>query len=245
MADEINNILNHKASHPPAASYLLFFISLAALGIGWWQIRTDIKLPFSIGQGVLPTNSLSDNLNDNDLALLGRDTDGDSLLDYDEVNVYNTSPYLADSDSDGYTDQAEIQSGHNPNCPANETCLVSPVLTAGSLSPQNTTELRALLEKSGVTKEQLDKIDDATLLSLYQDINQDALPAVNDSPGIIPNQPITSNSSPLTTEQKEAVSRMTASELRNFLKQAGAPADTIDQLDDATIKSLVNQALGI
>lgn len=54
-----------------------------------------------------------------------KDTDGDGLVDYDELYVYKTSPYIADSDSDGYTDQEEIFSGNNPNCPTGKTCGVS------------------------------------------------------------------------------------------------------------------------
>ena len=51
-----------------------------------------------------------------------KDTDNDGLVDYDELYVYKTSPYLADSDSDGYDDKQEIYSGNNPNCPHGKTC---------------------------------------------------------------------------------------------------------------------------
>lgn len=51
-----------------------------------------------------------------------KDTDGDGLVDYDELYVYKTSPYIADSDSDGYSDKQEVYSGNNPNCPTGKTC---------------------------------------------------------------------------------------------------------------------------
>jgi hypothetical protein len=51
-----------------------------------------------------------------------KDTDGDGLVDYDELYVYKTSPYIVDSDSDGYSDQDEVYSGNNPNCPTGKTC---------------------------------------------------------------------------------------------------------------------------
>lgn len=50
------------------------------------------------------------------------DTDGDGINDYDELNVYRTSPYLQDSDSDGFDDGQEIKSGNDPNCPTGENC---------------------------------------------------------------------------------------------------------------------------
>jgi len=55
-----------------------------------------------------------------------KDTDGDGLVDYDELYIYKTSPYLTDSDSDGFDDKQEVYSGNNPNCPTGKTCgLVS------------------------------------------------------------------------------------------------------------------------
>jgi hypothetical protein len=50
------------------------------------------------------------------------DTDKDEISDYDEKNVYGTSPYLADTDGDGVTDGAEITSGQDPNCAKGKTC---------------------------------------------------------------------------------------------------------------------------
>ena len=51
-----------------------------------------------------------------------KDTDGDGLVDYDELYVYKTSPYISDSDSDGFDDKQEVYSGNNPNCPTGKDC---------------------------------------------------------------------------------------------------------------------------
>jgi hypothetical protein len=51
-----------------------------------------------------------------------KDTDADGLVDYDELYVYKTSPYVSDSDSDGYDDKQEVFSGNNPNCPEGKDC---------------------------------------------------------------------------------------------------------------------------
>jgi hypothetical protein len=55
-------------------------------------------------------------------ALRNEDTDGDGLSDYDELYLYRTSPYIADSDSDGIGDKTEIDSGADPNCAPSMPC---------------------------------------------------------------------------------------------------------------------------
>lgn len=42
------------------------------------------------------------------------DTDGDGLTDSDEINIYGTNPFLADSDDDGLPDGREVTSGTDP-----------------------------------------------------------------------------------------------------------------------------------
>jgi len=51
-----------------------------------------------------------------------KDSDQDGLNDYAELYVYHTSPYLADSDSDGIPDAVEIAMGTDPNCPKGSVC---------------------------------------------------------------------------------------------------------------------------
>jgi len=52
------------------------------------------------------------------------DSDNDGISDYDEVNIYNTNPFSADTDNDGFTDGAEILSGFNPNDASSEALVV-------------------------------------------------------------------------------------------------------------------------
>ncbi len=43
------------------------------------------------------------------------DSDKDGVSDYDEVNLYSTNPFAADTDGDGFIDSAEITLGYNPH----------------------------------------------------------------------------------------------------------------------------------
>lgn len=50
------------------------------------------------------------------------DTDEDGVNDYDEIYIYESSPYLTDTDSDGIDDAQEIRLGKNPSCPEGQNC---------------------------------------------------------------------------------------------------------------------------
>lgn len=54
-----------------------------------------------------------------------RDTDGDSLTDYDELYTHRSSPYLADTDGDGIGDAAELQLGSGVEGVSSESTTVS------------------------------------------------------------------------------------------------------------------------
>ena len=43
------------------------------------------------------------------------DTDGDGILDKDEIAIYRSNPLKADTDGDGVKDGAEVRRGLNPN----------------------------------------------------------------------------------------------------------------------------------
>ena len=64
-------------------------------------------------------DSDSDGLTDQEEAILGtnpnlKDTDGDGLDDYQEVQIYKTDPLKADTDGDGHNDGEEVNNGYNP-----------------------------------------------------------------------------------------------------------------------------------
>ncbi|MBI4281841.1 hypothetical protein HY625_03415 [Candidatus Uhrbacteria bacterium] len=111
----------------------VFFLALFAAIFGIFQIRKNLypdlawANPFKSTARQNDTPPISSALTDA-LALQAKDTDGDGLSDYDEMNRYKTSPYLKDTDSDGIDDKAEITQGTDPNCPKGQDC--APVVTA-------------------------------------------------------------------------------------------------------------------
>ncbi len=52
------------------------------------------------------------------------DSDKDGISNYDEINIYDTDPFDADSDDDGYVDGAEIIGGFNPKDPSVEAVIL-------------------------------------------------------------------------------------------------------------------------
>lgn len=51
------------------------------------------------------------------------DSDRDGVSDYDEINLYETDPFVADTDGDGFIDGTEIVNGYDPNNGAPETLI--------------------------------------------------------------------------------------------------------------------------
>jgi hypothetical protein len=113
---------------------VLAVCGLVAVLLGAVQVRRLLISPFTA-----PVEDLikADEMRGQDQAEIEReqqrtDTDGDGISDWHELNVFKTSPYIRDSDSDGEPDNIEIAKGTDPNCPKGEVCVS--VLSAGDLA---------------------------------------------------------------------------------------------------------------
>lgn len=86
------------------------------------------------------SGALDDNI-DSALETLQKQTDSDedTLSDWDEENLYKTSPYLPDSDSDGIKDAEEIAQGKDPNCPEGEECFAGETVINETTTTTTTT----------------------------------------------------------------------------------------------------------
>ena len=177
-----------------AAAFLVVF---ALVFVGLWivQFKKNLKEPFAPKSSQNTTDNNLKEDNQADLRLI--DTDKDSLSDWDELNIYKTSPYLEDTDSDGILDRDEIKNGENPNCPKGQICEDSlmeddasddggdvPVFNLNiGTSSQGQTDLQGVLEgqadaaalrksllEAGMDPNMLNKIDDDTLMKSYQEV---------------------------------------------------------------------------
>jgi len=201
---KLRNQDNSKFSARLAFGFL-GLIGLATLIMGFASLNQNINRPKALRQqalsdltGVATQNDLGQVLDSSatqQLHLQNKDTDQDGISDYEELYVYSTSPYLPDSDSDGFNDGQEISAGHDPNCPRGENCRTPGEVTGqvqseseffDSLLPaeeletatDNTLEainnltsdeLRQLIVESGeISQEQLDQVSDEALMSAYQ-----------------------------------------------------------------------------
>lgn len=104
------------------------FVFVTALVLGFRSIALSVKTPFKPLSQSSSLSSQNLGLKTEEQsrdALRNSDIDGDGLSDYDEINTYRTSMFLKDSDSDGYTDDVELKSGYDPNCPSGQVCASS------------------------------------------------------------------------------------------------------------------------
>lgn len=100
---------------------LLLVFACLVMSLGILQIRNNIFSPFVIHLTETDYEEAS-LFQDESARLQSIDTDHDGLNDYEELNFYETSPYLPDTDSDGLRDKLEIEQGTNPLCPEGEDC---------------------------------------------------------------------------------------------------------------------------
>lgn len=102
--------------------------TVVMVAFGFLSIGNAIKKPFEPTGGRFV--SLDQQQSEAQAALKYKDTDGDGLSDYDELYIYHTSPYLADTDSDGIPDGVEVKNGTDPNCPNGQVCQDSAAYVA-------------------------------------------------------------------------------------------------------------------
>ena len=220
---------------------ILFFISaIAAVGLVFavTGTLTSLKVPFAARGDASQLNAnfaLEGSEAASLLELQGKDTDLDGLSDYDELYVYKTSPYLPDSDSDGFNDLAEIEDGFDPNCPKGQECMGlaeqgGTVEIPGLAEEPTMEEIRQMLVEGGMTAEQVNAVDDETLRQLYLETAQETQNQV-------------SSDEPLGNLLPDSYDTITPNQLRAILLDQGLPEEDLNNLSDSDLRELWNELL--
>lgn len=176
------------------------------------------------------------------------DSDSDGLSDFDELYFYGTSPYLTDTDSDETGDSDEVTAGTDPTCPEGSYCDTGVSSSTGvvaeeafadlnpdALVPRDEEDnvdiaaLRNNLLQYGVPQDVLDKTDDQTLLTVFEDIIGQSESGANAVVNV--------------KEEVAVLQNMTAEEKRAFMVEAGFKQEEVDALDEEQLNFIFDEAI--
>jgi len=103
---------------------IFVFCAVGALVFSYLNVRDGVYAPFRVP--IKDIQAKKDMLKDpaaEQVKLAKRiDTDGDGLSDWEEENVYHTSPYLWSTAGDNVPDNVKLAMGENPLCKLGEPC---------------------------------------------------------------------------------------------------------------------------
>ena len=168
---------------------LFVVFGLVALILSIVQVRRSLIYPFtsSVDDLVAVQNMFGPTDEELEEEARRTDDDGDGISNWNEEQVFHTSPYLADTDSDGIADNTEIARGSDPNCPEGEDCAYSLTTNASAsdgfsgvsqgigggsgvmpLVPERSPEaIRTFLRAQGVSDADIANYSDEMLLEAY------------------------------------------------------------------------------
>lgn len=232
---------------------VLLFVGMMTLIFGFLSINKSITAPFSQERNF--EIKTDDQLEQERIAKLkAADSDKDGLNDYDELYVYRTSPFLEDSDSDGLPDGKEVAMGSDPNCAQGKTCRQARAtgtpdqsafvsgkfdqeVAAMNTASAKADQLAKTLGSGGATTAAATPTPTTTapaasdVVSTTAEMNQ----LITDTFGDI---------SKLTSDEfKAKVEALPSAQMRQFMARLGIPRTTLDKADDASLRSVVQEAL--
>jgi len=248
-------------------SILILMIGFFAVIIGGVSMWVNLANPFAsiIKQGMEQDRVLAAQQQADLAVQRSKDTDGDGLSDYDEINLYHTSPYLKDSDGDGIDDKTEVLRGSDPNCPEGQNCFTSDAGSSSSSVPLLQTSIsnpsinitpdyiRQMMKQNGATDAQLSALSDADLMTEFNNYlaaNPQAAADLN-AQGINVNsgtaqpaqtlaQPNTGNIDlkALNINSVADMQKLTGPQIRQLMINSGASATVLAQVTDDQLKTM-------
>lgn len=178
------------------AVILLSLVACGIIGVWIWQFENRINSPFRLSpEDKILAEEAAKKKTEEETINRTKDTDKDGLTDYDETNIYGTSPYLEDTDGDNISDFDEVRIGSDPLCAEGSDCSlftsdktdnlgdaaeevsqnpaekVEDDLLIKALSGDGNAEtMRQILLQAGASKEEVDLISDEDLMNMYMEI---------------------------------------------------------------------------
>lgn len=226
---------------------LLVVLGVGGLALGFQSFGTNIRRPFV--QQLQEYAQAGDYLTPEERAqqeeqeLKNKDTDEDGLNDYDELNVFNTSPYLKDTDSDGFDDQTEVFSNNDPNCPEGEDC--SQQLEEEAV-PDNQDSTDQLVSPAG------DGVQDSASLGGSQQLDSllgnvaaqggDQAESAATTGGALSG--LAGGQIDSREDLMQFFNNLSSDQIRAAMIDAGIPEEQLQGLSDEEVKKLFNEAIG-
>jgi len=221
----------------------ILFFGFFGLVFGILRFNGLIQSPYvTTSVNTLPTINLNLSAQNDVLGLSTRDTDQDGLSDFDEINIYQTSPYLKDSDSDGVDDQREVARGSDPSCPEGQDCFgfndlrfdvtteaSGPSLQLGEtvLTGQaSAAEVRQLLRQAGMSEELLSQLSDEELLAAYREVAGQTV-ELDTGASLDANQ----------------LNNLTPDQIRQLLREQGVSEANLEQISDEELLQLAQETI--
>lgn len=214
---------NQLTPHQKLSLGVFLVIGMITFVFGAARLQKSIVLPFFHPKSSYVFKT-ADELEVERLALLkSEDTDKDGISDYDELYIFRTSPFLEDSDSDGFKDGEEIAQAMDPNCPKGKTCRE--VSSASTTTPTSPTGLDSgFVPVSAPAPSTTQTGSEAQIMAAIIETFGDP--------------------STLTPEKiAEQLKAMSSPDLRAFLLKIGIPKTALDKADDATLRQLLQETL--
>lgn len=235
-------------------SFAILLVAVVAVFFGYFQLMGNFNQPFlkffdSIavdGNQSCPDGNCQEA---NDSSALLVDTDGDGLLDYEELTIYKTSPYLEDSDGDGMSDKYEVEMGYAPDCPGKDPCFVLdagsggedmeavPAFFAEAPSAQMTAPsaaaLREIFATSGIPQEELDQLTDEEIMILYS-----RLATQEQASQTVEIAPATEADLNVNISSMEDLENLTGAQIRALLVAQGMPESALAGISDEDLRTM-------
>jgi len=225
-----------KTNGTKALTGAVLIIGVSALFYGGYSIAQQVITPFT---APVPTgidlSELAPKTEEEELeALKLADSDQDTLSDYDEIHIYNTSPYIRDTDSDGFSDAQEIAEGSDPTCPPGGDCfgirLVTPETKISDLFPQFSDSTISLKEKT---------LTEFRQIILDQGFDEEKLKEVSDEELLVILEETLKFQDEESSNETTGISDVDLNEVRLFLIELGVPEDEVYSLSNVEVEQIL------